>query len=71
MAFCDPDHSEDESSELLIGRSNQGRLLLVSYTLSLTGNMELRKDMIRIYLRPKGCDIRGKSVRARNMIWSD
>jgi uncharacterized DUF497 family protein len=33
VAFYDPDHSEDEDRELLIGHSSQGRLLLVSYTL--------------------------------------
>jgi uncharacterized DUF497 family protein len=32
LAFYDPDHSEDEDRELLIARSNVGRLLLVSYT---------------------------------------
>jgi len=33
VAFYDPDHSEDEDREILIGHSNQGHLLLVSYTL--------------------------------------
>ena len=33
IAFYDPDHSEDEERELLIGHSSQGRLLIVSYTL--------------------------------------
>ena len=33
VAFCDPDHSEDEDREILIGHSSQGRLLLVIYTL--------------------------------------
>lgn len=33
IAFYDPDHSEREDRELLIGHSNRGRLLLVSYTL--------------------------------------
>lgn len=33
VAFYDPQHSEDEDRELLIGHSSQGRLLLVSYTL--------------------------------------
>jgi hypothetical protein len=32
VVFYDPDHSEDEDRELLIGHSNLGRLLLVSYT---------------------------------------
>ena len=40
VAFYDPDHSEEEDRELLIGHSNQGRLLLVSYT--------LRDDLVRI-----------------------
>ncbi|MEY2340806.1 BrnT family toxin [Acidithiobacillus sp. IBUN Pt1247-S3] len=40
MAFYDPDHSGEEDRELLIGHSNQGRLLLVSYT--------LRGDLVRI-----------------------
>lgn len=33
VAFYDPGHSEDEDRELLIGHSDQGRLLIVSYTL--------------------------------------
>jgi len=33
VAFYDPDHSDDEDRELLIGHSSQGRLLIVSYTL--------------------------------------
>ena len=40
VAFYDPDHSEDEDREILIGHSNLGRLLLVSYT--------LRQNAIRI-----------------------
>lgn len=40
IAFYDPDHSEDEDRELLIGHSNQGRLLIVSYT--------LRRHVIRL-----------------------
>lgn len=32
IAFYDPAHSDDEDRELLIGHSNQGRLLLISYT---------------------------------------
>ena len=32
VAWFDPDHSEDEDRELLIGHSCSGRLLLVSYT---------------------------------------
>jgi uncharacterized protein len=30
--FYDPDHSEDEERYLILGISNQGRLLIVSYT---------------------------------------
>ncbi|YAF94458.1 MAG: BrnT family toxin [Nodularia sp. CChRGM 3473] len=30
--FYDPDHSEDEERYLIVGESNQGRLLIVSYT---------------------------------------
>jgi uncharacterized DUF497 family protein len=30
--FYDPDHSDDEHRYIIIGRSQQGRLLLVSYT---------------------------------------
>ena len=30
--FYDPDHSYDEHRYIIIGQSNQGRLLLVSYT---------------------------------------
>jgi uncharacterized DUF497 family protein len=33
VAFYDPDHSDDEDRELLIGHSSRGRLLIVSYTL--------------------------------------
>ena len=33
IAFYDPDHSDDEDREILIGHSEQGRLLTVSYTL--------------------------------------
>ena len=32
VAWYDPDHSDDEDRELLIGHSHSGRLLLVSYT---------------------------------------
>jgi len=32
IAWYDPDHSDDEDRELLIGHSSSGRLLLVSYT---------------------------------------
>jgi uncharacterized protein len=38
--FYDPDHSEDEERYLIVGESNQGRLLIVSYT--------ERKDAIRV-----------------------
>ena len=30
--FYDPDHSENEERYLIVGESNQGRLLIVSYT---------------------------------------
>jgi uncharacterized DUF497 family protein len=30
--FYDPDHSENEERYLIIGTSNQGRLLIMSYT---------------------------------------
>ena len=40
IAFYDPDYSGAEDRELLIRHSNQGRILLVSYT--------LRRDSIRI-----------------------
>ncbi|MGG6268712.1 BrnT family toxin [Leptolyngbya sp. AN03gr2] len=30
--FYDPDHSEDEERFLIVGESNRGRLLIVSYT---------------------------------------
>jgi uncharacterized protein len=33
ISFYDPDHSAREDRNLLIGHSNRGRLLLVSYTL--------------------------------------
>ena len=40
VAFYDPEHSEEEDRELLIGHSNQGRLLIVSYT--------VREPLIRL-----------------------
>jgi uncharacterized DUF497 family protein len=33
IVLYDPDHSEEEDRELLIGHSSAGRLLIVSYTL--------------------------------------
>ncbi len=30
--FYDPDHSEDEERYLIVGKSSQGNLLIVSYT---------------------------------------
>ena len=30
--FYDPDHSKDEERYLIVGESNRGRLLIVSYT---------------------------------------
>ena len=33
VVLFDPDHSDEEDRELLIGHSNVGRLLFVSYTL--------------------------------------
>ncbi|HEY9619394.1 MAG TPA: BrnT family toxin [Crinalium sp.] len=30
--FYDPDHSEDEERYLIVGESNKGRVLIVSYT---------------------------------------
>lgn len=30
--FYDPDHSEDEERYLIVGHSNRGRLLILSYT---------------------------------------
>ncbi|MFN6473757.1 MAG: BrnT family toxin [Nostoc sp. SerVER01] len=30
--FYDPDHSDDEERYLIVGESDQGRLLIVSYT---------------------------------------
>jgi uncharacterized protein len=40
IAFYDPNHSHDEDREILIGHSNEGRLLLVICT--------IRSDKIRI-----------------------
>ena len=40
VAFYDPDHSQEEDREILIARSEQGRLLLVVYT--------LRREAVRI-----------------------
>ena len=40
VAFYDPDHSDDEDREILIGHSKNGRLLLVVYT--------VRGDTVRI-----------------------
>ena len=38
--FYDLDHSEDEERYLIVGKSNRGRLLIVSYT--------ERRELIRI-----------------------
>lgn len=38
--FYDPDHSEDEERYLIVGESNRGRLLILSYT--------EREDWIRL-----------------------
>ncbi len=38
--FYDPDHSEDEERYLIVGKSSQGNLLIVSYT--------ERENLIRI-----------------------
>jgi uncharacterized protein len=38
--FYDPDHSEEEERYLIVGQSNRGRLLIVSYT--------ERRDSIRL-----------------------
>jgi uncharacterized protein len=38
--FYDPDHSDDEERYLIAGKSNRGRLLIVSYT--------ERQDSIRV-----------------------
>ena len=40
VAFHDPDHSDEEDREILIGHSNRDRLLMVVYT--------LRAETIRI-----------------------
>jgi uncharacterized protein len=32
VAWYDPDHSDDEDRELLVGHSDRGRLLVISYT---------------------------------------
>lgn len=40
LHFYDPDHSQDEDREILIGHSNQGTLLVVVYV--------LKQEIIRI-----------------------
>lgn len=40
VAFYDPEHSEDEDREIMIARSEKGRLLLVCYT--------IRDEVIRL-----------------------
>jgi uncharacterized protein len=40
VAFYDPDHSDDEDREIMIGHSKDGKLLLVVYT--------IRKNEIRL-----------------------
>ncbi|HEY6985662.1 MAG TPA: BrnT family toxin [Rhodanobacteraceae bacterium] len=60
IAFHDPDHSDAEHRELLIGHSNRGHLLIVSYT--------LRRQTARLHLRPQGHAPGGKNLCARNMI---
>ena len=61
ISFEDPDNSEDEFREILIGHSNKGRLLLVAHTLRknkiriistrLTTKMEMRAYAKRIWYR--------------------
>lgn len=33
ITFYDPDHSDNEDREILVGHSEQGRLLMISYAL--------------------------------------
>lgn len=52
--FCDPDHSDDEHRYLIIGRSQQGRLLIVSYTeradsIRLISSRELTRAERNVY----------------------
>lgn len=32
LIYADPDHSEDEPRQIIMGQSSQGRLLVVAYT---------------------------------------
>ena len=59
VAFFDPDHSEDEHRELLIGHSDHGRLLIVSYT--------LRRSSGSHHFGPQGHASGGKNLCAGNM----
>ena len=52
--FYDPDHSQDEERYLIVGESNRGRLLIVSYTergelIRLISARELTRTERQIY----------------------
>ncbi len=49
--FFDPDHSDEEERYLIVGKSNRGRLLIVSYT--ERGN-SIRLISARVVTRAEG-----------------
>ena len=57
IAFYDPDHSDDEDREILVGHSDLGRLLTVSYT--------LRNNAIRIISARKATHLEAEDYARR------
>ena len=57
VAFYDPEHSDDEDREILIGHSNHGRLLLVVYT--------IRDESIRLISARPATKHEGKAYERR------
>jgi len=49
VAFYDPDHSQDEERELLVGLSNKGRLLIVIYTIRIISARRATRREAKVY----------------------
>ena len=49
VAFYDPAHSKDEERELLVGHSNQGRLLIVIYTIRIISARRATRREAKVY----------------------
>ncbi|MGH8538957.1 MAG: BrnT family toxin [Stenotrophobium sp.] len=71
LAFYDPEHSDDEDRELLIGHSNQGRLLIVSYTLRerpSASSPPAKRPAGRQGLMKKEYDLKALKVKRRGVL---